>query len=127
MSNNITYVKNVYERPIIYSDFETEIWSIIIILIILLTKSIVSFFLKFLKNEDASRHVHYSNEYSTADLHIDIRRKPATNNPLRSASPPPPPRGSPASLNEARASPNTSEFDAYESFRPKIPPRDALV
>lgn len=121
---NVTYVYNSYKQPdIIFADFYNEIWAIIVLCVLILTRGIVSTVLKLINNEPVQHHVHYSNEYSTSDLRLDL------------AIPKPKPK---PNLNPPGAPPNSpkSEFDPYElkpktpkaSFKkPKIPPRDELV
>lgn len=118
---NYTYVYNSYQKPdIVFADFYNEIWAIIVLCVLILTRGIVSTVLKLINNEPVHHRVHYSNEYSTTDLCLDTQPKPKPN------------------LNPPGAPPNSpkSEFDPYElkpktpkaSFKkPKIPPRDELV
>jgi len=116
---NVTYIRNVYERPVVFTDFENEMWSIIIICILILTRGVISSLLKMIKGEEGvHHHVHYSNEYSTADLNLDLNPKPK-------------PKPSGGISDQPK-----SEFDPFEGFRappntpkkkPKHPPRDELV
>lgn len=118
---NVTYIRNVYERPVVFTDFTNEMWSILIISILILTRGVVSSLLKMIKgDEGVHHHVHYSNEYSTADLNLDLNPKPLNPKPSGSGDYQP-----------------KSEFDPYEGFRPphnspilkkpKEPKRDELV
>lgn len=113
---NTTYIRNVYERPLIFTDFESEMWTILIMCILILTRGVVSSIMKLLKSDDIHHHVHYSNEYSTADLNLDVKPKPQPK-PKTPTAPPNSPAGE-----------KKNEFDNYESFRiPRPPPRDELV
>jgi len=120
---NVTYVRNVYERPIVFTDFNNEMWSILIMCILILTRGVVSSILKLIKSDEGvHHHVHYSNEYSTADLNLDLNPKP---------EPKPKPSGW-VSSDQPK-----SEFDPFEGFRPphnsplhkkpREPKRDELV
>lgn len=112
---NVTYVRNVYERPVIFTDFENEMWSIIILCVLILTRGIVSTIHKWFNGDVNHHHVHYSNEYSTADLNLNLKPKPEV---VVSDKP-------------------KSEFDPFEGFRPphnspvhkkpREPKRDELV
>lgn len=111
---NYTYVYQSIQKPIVFADFENELWSIIILCVLILTRGIVSSLMRWFGGDEYHHHVHYSNEYSTLDLNLQPKPKP-----------PPAPKGE---LPKLKVPPNSpvSEFDPYEK-KPKIPPRDELV
>lgn len=108
---NVTYVTNISKKPdIVFADFENELIAIICLCLLILTRGIVSTLFKWMKGDEIHHHVHYSDEFSTADLNLN----------LNVPKPKPNPAGPPNSP--------ISEFDAFENLRkPKAPPRDALV
>lgn len=119
---NVTYVRNYVERPIVFTDFENEMWSIIIMCVLILTRGIVSTVYKWFHEGDTHHHVHYSNEYSTADLNINPKPKPNPN--LGGTGP------------NLMSDIVLSDFDAYEGLRappntpkkkPREPSRNELV
>jgi len=112
---NNTYVYQSIQKPIVFADFENELWSIIILCVLILTRGIVSSLYRWFGGaEEYHHHVHYSNEYSTLDLNL-----------IPKPNPPPAPKGVPSKLSVPPNSPS-SEFDPYEK-KPKVPPRDELV
>lgn len=84
-------------------DYTSELISIIVLCTLILTRAIVVTLFKWFHDAE-HHHVHYSNDYTSADLNL----KPK----------------------DPQVPPNSpiSEFDAFENLKkPKIPPRDALV
>lgn len=113
---NITNVKNYVSHPVYFTEFETELYAIICLCVVILTKGIVSSIMRCIRLEETHHHVHYSNEYSTSDLNFSLTPKPKPK-PKTPTAPPNSPAGE-----------KKSEFDSYESFRiPRPPPRDELV
>lgn len=130
---NVTYVRNYVERPIVFTDFENEMWSIIILCTLILTRGIVSTVYKWFHDGDTHHHVHYSNEYSTADLQFSTKSDNANDRGLFLA-------GCSGSRERPAVAMGSdiviSEFDAYEGLRappntpkkkPREPSRDELV
>lgn len=75
--NNTIVVPRVY----VQSDFNVadELWAIIILCIMILTRGIVASLLSYMKNDvivPLEHHVHYSNEFTSADLKVKPKPPP---------------------------------------------------
>lgn len=104
---NFTYVYNTYKQPpVVFADFDNELIAIIIMCTLILTRGIVSTLFKWFKGEESHHHVHYSTEFATSDLNLNLNQR----KPLRVEIPVTPP--------------NTP---VYKKKKPKEPPRDELV
>lgn len=101
---NYTYIYNSYKQPdIIFADFYNEIWAIIILCVLILTRGIVSTIFSLIKSEE--NHVRYSDDFRSVDLKV-IKKEDSWFDQYEGFVPPPP---------------NTPKP------KPKAPPRDALV
>lgn len=73
---NYTYVYNSFKpADVIFADFYNELWAIIILCVLILTRGVVTSILKCIKLEEVHNHVHYSTELSRGDLRLDIEPK----------------------------------------------------
>lgn len=105
---NVTYIYNSYKKPdIIFADFYNEVWAIIILCVLILTRGIVSTIISVLKSEE--NHVRYSDDFRSVDLKV-LKKEDSWFDQYEGF-----PKG-PPNTPKPKPKPN-----------PKIPPRDALV